>query len=46
LFPYLRSIVSDITSKGSDTPIILPTINIVALFNKLKEEKLNENDNK
>ncbi|WP_438316567.1 protein-export chaperone SecB [Sporosarcina sp. FA9] len=36
LFPYLRSIVSDLTSKGEDSPIILPTINILALL-KSKE---------
>lgn len=28
LFPYLRSIISDVTSKGSKSPIILPPINI------------------
>lgn len=38
LFPYLRSIVSDLTSKGEDSPIILPTINIPALL-KSKQDK-------
>lgn len=39
LFPYLRGIVSDISSKGSEGPIILPTMNIVAMIeeNQFKE---------
>lgn len=39
LFPYLRGIISDISSKGSEGPIILPTMNIVAMIeeNQLKE---------
>ncbi|HDV6065568.1 TPA: protein-export chaperone SecB, partial [Staphylococcus pseudintermedius] len=28
LFPYLRSLISDVTSKGSRAPIILPPINV------------------
>ena len=36
LFPYLRSLVSDLTSKGSETPIIIPTMN-EAMVNKIKE---------
>ena len=28
LFPYLRSLISDVTSKGSKNPIILPPINV------------------
>ncbi|MDD2587078.1 MAG: protein-export chaperone SecB [Syntrophomonadaceae bacterium] len=32
LFPYLRALISDITSKGSSRPLILPTINIVKLI--------------
>lgn len=28
LFPYLRSLISDVTSKGSRDPIILPPINV------------------
>lgn len=34
LYPYLRSLVSDISSKGSRPPIILPTLNIVAVMEK------------
>ena len=37
LFPYLRSLVSDLTSKGSETPIIIPTMNVAAMVNKIKE---------
>ncbi|HEY2419860.1 MAG TPA: protein-export chaperone SecB [Neobacillus sp.] len=39
LFPYLRSIVSDISSKGSESPIILPTMNIFSMIeeNEFKE---------
>ena len=32
LFPYLRSIVSMITSNSGREPIILPTVNIASLF--------------
>lgn len=32
MFPYLRSIVSIITSNSGREPIILPTINLVSLF--------------
>lgn len=32
LFPYLRTLVSDLTSKGDESPIILPTINVNAFF--------------
>lgn len=40
LFPYLRGIVSDISSKGSEGPIILPTMNIVSMIeeNHFKED--------
>ncbi|MEC1718771.1 protein-export chaperone SecB [Schinkia azotoformans] len=41
LFPYLRSLVSDITSKGSEAPVILPTLNIAAMIN---ENELEENE--
>ncbi len=44
LFPYLRALVSDITSKGSGTPLILPTINIVALINNLKAHQQDKLD--
>lgn len=39
LFPYLRSIVSDLTSKGDDSPIILPTLNIPAMLKARAEEE-------
>lgn len=32
LYPYLRSVVSDLSSKGSNRPIILPTMNIAAMM--------------
>jgi preprotein translocase subunit SecB len=35
LFPYLRGLVSELTSKGSMNPIILPTMNITALLAEL-----------
>lgn len=44
LFPYLRSVISDITSKGSEVPLILPTINIVSLFRKIEEEKVGKDE--
>jgi len=31
LYPYIRSLVSDLSSKGSETPIILPPINVEAM---------------
>ncbi|SET83728.1 preprotein translocase subunit SecB [Oceanobacillus limi] len=34
LYPYMRSLVSDLSSKGSESPIILPPINIGALVDK------------
>lgn len=33
LFPYVRSLISDMTSKGTSDPIILPPINVNALLN-------------
>lgn len=39
LYPYLRSLVSEITSKGSEAPIILPTLNIVSLIHEMKSQK-------
>lgn len=39
LFPYVRSIVSDLTSKGSDQPIILPTMNIHAAIQAQKAKE-------
>ncbi|MGO1134202.1 protein-export chaperone SecB [Bacillus subtilis] len=32
LYPYLRSLVSDVSSKGSETPIILPTMNVAKMI--------------
>ena len=32
LYPYLRSLVSDLTGKGSEQSIILPTLNIVEVM--------------
>lgn len=34
LFPYIRSIVTDLTSKSNHNPIILPTINFHNLIEK------------
>lgn len=42
LFPYLRSIVSDLTGKGSEAPIILPTMNIAAMINENELEEIDE----
>lgn len=41
LFPYLRSSVSDISLKANIDPIILPTINIVALVEDSKDKMKN-----
>lgn len=38
LFPYLRSSISDISLKANITPIILPTINIIALLKNGKQD--------
>lgn len=32
LFPYVRSLISDLTSKGADDPIILPPINVNSML--------------
>ncbi|GAB7389010.1 protein-export chaperone SecB [Bacillaceae bacterium] len=45
LYPYLRSLVSDLSSKGSRPPIILPTMNIVAMMEKAEREKYSLDDN-
>lgn len=42
LFPYLRSIITDITSKSNFSPIILPTMN----FSKIIEEDFKNNRDK
>lgn len=34
LFPYLRSSISDISTKANIPPIILPTINVLAMLDK------------
>ena len=39
MFPYLRSMVSMITSSSGREPIILPTMNVAKLF-----EKIDKND--
>jgi preprotein translocase subunit SecB len=46
LYPYLRSIISDITGKGDHQPIILPTLNIIKIAEEYeqKEGSLNDND--
>ncbi|HCQ3487930.1 TPA: protein-export chaperone SecB [Staphylococcus aureus] len=41
LFPYLRSLISDLTSKGNKKPLILPPINVNDL---LKNAKVEEED--
>lgn len=42
LFPYLRSIVSDLSSKGEESPIILPTINITELLQSRNDDEVIE----
>ncbi|WP_425622473.1 protein-export chaperone SecB [Brevibacillus borstelensis] len=39
LYPYLRSLISDLTSRGTESPIILPTMNIQKMMLELEEEK-------
>lgn len=34
LFPYLRSVITDLTSKGDKKPIILPPINVYDLLSE------------
>ncbi|KIL23302.1 hypothetical protein B4134_0612 [Bacillus safensis] len=41
LYPYLRALVSDITSKGSEQPIILPTMNVVEMLRRNEMNKKN-----
>ncbi|MCK4258847.1 MAG: protein-export chaperone SecB [Halanaerobiales bacterium] len=38
LFPYLRSLVIDITSKGDHQPLILPTLNIIETVKEYEKE--------
>ncbi len=45
LYPYIRSIVTDLSSKGSENPIILPPLNVAAMIDEddlTIEEKINE----
>lgn len=42
LFPYLRSLVSDLTSKGNKKPIILPPININDLIKNAEVQDIDE----
>lgn len=44
LFPYLRSAISDISLKANVDPIILPTINILAIMDEQKEKKKAKNN--
>src|SRR5690625_1824610 len=46
LYPYVRSLISDLSSKGSLDPIRLPPINIAAMVenNNLITEQYNEDD--
>ncbi|QPW12481.1 protein-export chaperone SecB [Mammaliicoccus sciuri] len=39
LFPYIRSLISDLTSKGNKKPIILPPININELLRNAEIDK-------
>ena len=45
LFPYLRSLVSDLSCKGSDAPIIIPTINIASMINEADEDAKAKKEN-
>lgn len=40
LFPYVRSIITDLTSKSNHNPIILPTINFHSLVEKRDLDKI------
>ncbi|MCG5026961.1 hypothetical protein FOI68_17115 [Brevibacillus sp. LEMMJ03] len=42
LYPYLRALISDLTSKGSEAPIILPTMNIAQMMERV--HGIDEND--
>jgi len=37
LFPYVRSLIAELTSKGSELPIILPTFNVAELLEEVTE---------
>lgn len=38
LFPYVRAYVSNITALGGGSPIILPTLNLIAVGKELREK--------
>ncbi len=40
LFPYVRAIITDLTSKSNHNPIILPTINFHSLIEKQDIQKM------
>ena len=42
LFPYLRSVVSMITSLASSDAIVIPTVNVLELINRQKEQEERE----
>ena len=42
LFPYLRSVVSMITSLDSSDAIVIPTVNVLELINRQKEQEERE----
>lgn len=39
LFPYLRALISDLTGRGSEAPIIIPTLNIIGMMEKLEADR-------
>ena len=39
LFPYIRAIISSVTGQSGRDPIILPTVNISAMFDENSEPK-------
>ena len=42
LFPYARTIISSLTSQSGREPIILPTVNLAAMFNTSLSEQNSE----
>lgn len=45
MFPYIRSEITLLTSQPNFKPIILPPINVNALFEKLQEESCKQENN-
>lgn len=46
LYPYLRSLVSDLTGKSDHQPLVLPTLNIIKIAQEyLKHKKSEEEKN-